>query len=32
MGTVNWVQLAQDRERALVNTMMNFGVHGEFLG
>ena len=32
MGSVDWIQLAQVRERALVNTMVNFGVRREFLG
>ena len=34
MGAVDWIQLAQDRERALVNAVMNLGVHkmlGNFL-
>ena len=29
MGSVDWIQLAQVRERALVNTIMNFGVRVE---
>jgi len=32
MGTVDWIQLAKVRDRSLVNTMMNFGVRGEFFG
>ena len=34
MGAVDWIQLAQNRERALVKAVMNFGVHkmlGNFL-